>query len=60
LDFVSSPDVQSRLHEEIDLVLGFSGIPEFHGNRSEMPFTQAVLHEVQRMGQTVPLNVYRR
>jgi cytochrome P450 len=60
LEFVSSPEVQLRLHEEINLVLGYSGIPEFHRNRSKMPFTEAVLHEVQRMGSTVPVNVYRR
>ncbi|XP_042637002.1 cytochrome P450 2D17-like [Orycteropus afer afer] len=43
------PDVQRRVQEEIDEVIGQVRPPEM-GDQARMPFTTAVVHEVQRFG----------
>ncbi|XP_039092048.1 cytochrome P450 2D15 [Hyaena hyaena] len=50
------PDVQRRVQQEIDEVLGPAQRPEM-GDQTRMPFTMAVIHEVQRFGDLVPLGM---
>ncbi|XP_077908773.1 cytochrome P450 2D17 isoform X2 [Ictidomys tridecemlineatus] len=50
------PDVQRRVQQEIDEVIGQVRQPEM-GDRDRMPFTMAVIHEVQRFGDLVPLGL---
>ncbi|VTJ57323.1 Hypothetical predicted protein [Marmota monax] len=50
------PDVQRRVQQEIDEVIGQVRQPEM-GDQARMPFTMAVIHEVQRFGDLVPLAV---
>ncbi|XP_077654803.1 cytochrome P450 2D4-like isoform X3 [Urocitellus parryii] len=50
------PDVQRRVQQEIDEVIGQVRQPEM-GDQDHMPFTMAVIHEVQRFGDLVPLGL---
>ncbi|XP_006174748.1 cytochrome P450 2D14 [Camelus ferus] len=50
------PDVQRRVQQEIDEVIGPARRPEM-GDQALMPFTMAVVHEVQRFGDIVPLGL---
>ncbi|XP_037369342.1 cytochrome P450 2D14 [Talpa occidentalis] len=50
------PDVQRRVQEEIDEVIGQGRRPEM-ADQARMPFTMAVVHEVQRFGDIIPLGV---
>ncbi|XP_058424211.1 vitamin D(3) 25-hydroxylase-like isoform X2 [Diceros bicornis minor] len=47
-------DVQRRVQQEIDEVIGQARRPEM-GDQAHMPFTMAVVHEVQRFGDIIPL-----
>ncbi|XP_042564734.1 uncharacterized protein LOC105889549 [Clupea harengus] len=53
---IKHTDIQEHVHKEIDTVLGQHGIPQME-NRKSLPFTDAVIHEVQRYMDLVPLNV---
>ncbi|KAM7115304.1 cytochrome P450 2D6 [Molossus nigricans] len=50
------PEVQCRVQEEINAVIGQVRPPEM-GDQAQMPFTMAVVHEVQRFGDIIPLGL---
>ncbi|XP_072014447.1 cytochrome P450 2J4-like [Amphiura filiformis] len=43
------PDVQKRVHEEIDSVVGRDRLPRL-SDKPDLPYTQAVINEIQRFG----------
>ncbi|XP_027630173.1 cytochrome P450 2J2 isoform X2 [Tupaia chinensis] len=52
------PQIQEKVHAEIDRVLGQWQQPSM-AVRESMPYTNAFIHEVQRMGNIIPVNVPR-
>ncbi|XP_060244959.1 cytochrome P450 2D26 isoform X2 [Meriones unguiculatus] len=50
------PDVQRRVQQEIDEVIGQARRPEM-ADQAHMPYTNAVVHEVQRFADIAPMNL---
>ncbi|XP_066507984.1 cytochrome P450 2G1-like [Hoplias malabaricus] len=53
---IRHPEIQEQMQKEIDTVIGQDRSPAMD-DRKSLPFTDAVIHEVQRYIDLVPLNV---
>ncbi|KAM9659504.1 vitamin D 25-hydroxylase isoform 2-T2 [Trichechus inunguis] len=55
--FMKMTKMGGQVHKEIDLIMGPSGKPSWD-DRCKMPYTEAVLHEVLRFCNIVPLGIF--
>ncbi|XP_034386036.1 cytochrome P450 2J1-like [Cyclopterus lumpus] len=56
LYMIHYPHIQAAVQAEIDSVVGSSKQPSM-SDKEQMPYTDAVLHEIQRMANILPLNL---
>ncbi|XP_011942199.1 PREDICTED: cytochrome P450 2F5-like [Cercocebus atys] len=60
LALMKYPKVQARVQEEIDLAVGGARLPAALEDRSTMPYTDRVIHQVQRFADIIPMNLPHR
>ncbi|EHH30059.1 hypothetical protein EGK_10643 [Macaca mulatta] len=53
------PEVEAKVHEETDRVISKNWQPKFE-DQARMPYTEAVIHEIQRSGDVIPMAVAHR
>ncbi|KAK1153163.1 cytochrome P450 2K1-like [Acipenser oxyrinchus oxyrinchus] len=53
---MKNPHIQDKVQEEIESVIGRERPPQAE-DRKSMPYMDAVLHEIQRVGNLVPMNL---
>ncbi|XP_036199574.1 cytochrome P450 2U1 [Myotis myotis] len=51
-----NPDIQEKVHEEIERAIGADRVPSFT-DKAQMPYTEATIMEVQRLTMVVPLSI---
>ncbi|KAG8175380.1 hypothetical protein JTE90_007391 [Oedothorax gibbosus] len=52
------PEIQKKIHQEIDAVLGTERFPTYQ-DKADMPYTEAAISEVLRWRTTLPMNFLR-
>lgn len=58
LTMAGYPEVQEKVHEEIDRVIGRDRLPS-SDDRPQMPYCEATIMEVMRWITIVPINILR-